>query len=479
MPIYRNQLPPISRFTGEENCSESGTFSDWLEQFEAVAILAGWNEHAKLVNVTTRLRGTAYSFYRSCVSEQRSNYTLLVEQLRKRFTPVELTAIQSQRFHDRRQSTKESVDEFAQELKKLFRKAYFSLTKEGTEAEAMGQTVLANQFVSGLQSELKSKVVGFEGNLEQLLVRACFEEAKLRELPSRRLTTPVVPVSAPIPTRPSSGNTNRNSVNRSFAPRNSSGEAKSCFNCGMVGHLKKACPYSKSGTQEALGRVTQKSTSVANLTVPSTTDNGSKKQNIENLRCALRKAELIAAIEECTTTVHGVVTSEKKSDNLGLTITVSATVNGVPTEALVDTGSPVNILSLMFAMSVLSQEQKQFPSKEEWKVAMSKRLRVPDVVLRSYGGERLNVLAQLEVTISQGSHTVTITALVQKDAPILGTDALSSLGFYCTFQKPGQTINLLPQIPTATMRLLKHRARRNSKVNLCRSQKRLMMQILM
>ena len=169
MPMYGNQLPPISRFTGEEDCSESGTFSDWLEQFEAVAILAGWNEHTKLVNLTTWLRGTAYSFYHSCVSEQRSNYTLLVEQLRKRFTPVELTAIQSQRFLDRRQSTKESVDEFAQELKKLFRKAYFSLTKGGTEAEAMGQTVLANQFVSGLRSELKSRVVGFEGNLEHCL----------------------------------------------------------------------------------------------------------------------------------------------------------------------------------------------------------------------------------------------------------------------------------------------------------------------
>ena len=82
-------------------------------------------------------------------------------------------------------------------------------------------------------------------------------------------------------------------------------------------------------------------------------------------------------------------------------------------------------------------------------MAMSKRLRAPDVVLRSYGGERLNVLAQLEVTISQGSHTVTITTLVQKGAPsplLLGTDVLSSLGFYCTFQKPGQTINLLEKV---------------------------------
>ena len=35
-PLYGNQLPPISRFTGEES-AETETFSDWLEQFEAVA----------------------------------------------------------------------------------------------------------------------------------------------------------------------------------------------------------------------------------------------------------------------------------------------------------------------------------------------------------------------------------------------------------------------------------------------------------
>ena len=98
-------------------------------------------------------------------------HATIVKQLRKHFTPVELTAIQSQRFHDCCQSTKESVDKFAQELKKLFRNTYYSLTKGGTEAKAIGETVLANQFVSGLQLELESKVVGFEGNLEQLLVR--------------------------------------------------------------------------------------------------------------------------------------------------------------------------------------------------------------------------------------------------------------------------------------------------------------------
>ena len=51
VPIYGNQLPPIPRFTGEEDLTESGSFPDWFEQYEAVATLAGWDEHAKLVNL--------------------------------------------------------------------------------------------------------------------------------------------------------------------------------------------------------------------------------------------------------------------------------------------------------------------------------------------------------------------------------------------------------------------------------------------
>ena len=84
------QLPPIQRFGGED-IEEGEMFQDWKEQFEAIAMMAGWNDHSKLVNLTTRLRGAAYSFYRSCTPEQRSSYTLLVAELQKRFTPVQLT----------------------------------------------------------------------------------------------------------------------------------------------------------------------------------------------------------------------------------------------------------------------------------------------------------------------------------------------------------------------------------------------------
>ena len=47
-------------------------------------------------------------------------------------------------------------------------------------------TLLTNQFISGLQPELKSKLAGQEGSFDQLLAKAHFEEAKQREFAAER-----------------------------------------------------------------------------------------------------------------------------------------------------------------------------------------------------------------------------------------------------------------------------------------------------
>ena len=73
------------------------------------------------------------------------------------------------------------MDTFAQELRSLFRKAYPPAQRGSEEAETMGRAVLANQFLAGLHPELKGKLAGQEGTFDQLLARARFEEAKLRD----------------------------------------------------------------------------------------------------------------------------------------------------------------------------------------------------------------------------------------------------------------------------------------------------------
>ena len=179
LPLVAQQLPPLSKFTGEP--TEGGeTIVEWLEQLELVAGACHWDESAKLVNLVTRLKGQAFAFYRSCDTQKRNQYSALVEELKKRFTPVRIQAVQSSLFHDRKQKPGENIDTYAQELKCLFYEAYPLAQQVSAEMQDMGGSVLTNQFVAGLLSELKGKLAGKEGNFEQLLTLARFEIRDLR-----------------------------------------------------------------------------------------------------------------------------------------------------------------------------------------------------------------------------------------------------------------------------------------------------------
>ena len=123
--LLAQQLPPIPKFTGEEQHQGGETFEDWKEQYEMAATLGGWDDQTKLVNLVTRLRGQAYAFYRSCtLQQQRSNYQVLVHgrELTKRFTPVHILAEQGSHFHERRQKPQERVDDYAQDRRQLLEK---------------------------------------------------------------------------------------------------------------------------------------------------------------------------------------------------------------------------------------------------------------------------------------------------------------------------------------------------------------------
>ena len=116
--IHPSQAPPITKYVGNSDSEE------WYEQFELVAAACGWNERLKLANLATRLHGQAYAFYQTCTSQQRSTYSDLVAALKKRFTPVRIQSVQSELFHSRKQQNQEKVDEYAQDLSRLYQKAY-------------------------------------------------------------------------------------------------------------------------------------------------------------------------------------------------------------------------------------------------------------------------------------------------------------------------------------------------------------------
>ena len=172
-------IPPLRKFSGESESEAGKLFMDWIEQ---VASVCHWDDRAKLVNLTTRLRGQAFAFYRSCSTQQWNNYTILVSELKKRFTPVRLQAVQSSLFHDRKQKSNENVDAYAQELRTLFYRAYPQAQQGTQETEQMARTMLANQFAVGLRQDIKVKVARVEGTFKQLLTKANSRKQSLETL---------------------------------------------------------------------------------------------------------------------------------------------------------------------------------------------------------------------------------------------------------------------------------------------------------
>jgi hypothetical protein len=71
-------------------------------------------------------------------------------------------------------------------------------------------------------------------------------------------------------------------------------------------------------------------------------------------------------------------------------------VNGVSTKALIDTGSPATIISIDFILKVLARQQDSNQTIQQWKA----KFLAPCVSLQNYGEHRLDIPAQIRVTLS-------------------------------------------------------------------------------
>ena len=444
--LLAHQLPPLSKFTGEGvHGSEGDTFGDWLEQFELCAGVCQWDARAKLLNLVTRLKGAAYSFYKSCSVQHRSDYGELVKELTCRFTPVCIQAVQCSLFHERKQSGKESVDDFSQDLRKLFAHAYPKVEQGSREAEAMGKSVLANQFVAGLRSEIKGKVVGMEGSFEELLVKARFEEAKLRDLAGSGGEKSKKVSGGPVEAGTSwsgSGIADKGAVAPGRSDQSHPGRVSwkpRCFTCGSFAHMQRECPdRTKRVSREAVGQKTvgQKTVTFAGkMAAVSSGPSETKIKKVEELRQLLREAEAESALDAAVATMHH-ITNDNPAARLGPVTKAVVEMEGAEVNALLDTGSPVTIVSMSFLLSALAKQRAPDQTPEEWRRWVEARLQPPTLTLKNYGGGQLFLLRQIKVSLKRGDHAVEATIMVQKDPPedlLVGTDLLSQLGY--TFQQ--------------------------------------------
>ena len=152
------------------------------------------------------------------------------------------------------------------------------------------------------------------------------------------------------------------------------------------------------------------------VTIP---DSYTPGDRVATLRQQLEEAELEEALGKARGRIHGICPVDNlQAGQLGPIVNAGVELEGVKTEALLDTGSPASIVSLDFLISARLSRKPIEQSQEEWEEDFKKTVWSPEVALQSYGGNRIFTVGQTEVTIMRGEHSATATVQVQSDDPV-------------------------------------------------------------
>ena len=208
----------------------------------------------------------------------------------------------------------------------------------------------------------------------------------------------------------------------------------------------KACTYPRhwKRSQETRG---QRHPLVATMTSTRESLIRTYKQRVEGLRKDLLEAEQAKAAGKTAVTMHHVAAvGQGPERKLGPTVFAELMVNGVPVQALIHTGLPATIISLDCAMQVLARDgRKEGRTDTSWKGETLSKFAPPEVNLKSYRGQRLSMIAQISLCLTQDQFSTNVTFLVQKEAPndlLLGTDIQPLLGFAMVMKKAESTLDL-------------------------------------
>ena len=258
----------------------------------------------------------------------------------------------------------------------------------------MGQSVLRYQFVAGLRANLRAKVIGCTGPFDELLSKASFEEARLREVVEDR----------PRP-RDGPGREEATGKQTSQGARrgNTLGKTENaCYTCGVFGHYARDCsqrrrvlPVESQGWRPKNSKVDNVQLVQPEIEEQTSTIGPSHHQGSNHA--------VDTAVQEVVATMHGIKPQPTgPSAELGPTLTREVLLDDVPVQALLDTGSPVSIVSLDFFIKAAANSRDPSQPPSDWGDSTRKRIQQTTLTLRGYGGDRLAIVGQVSCKLSQG-----------------------------------------------------------------------------
>ncbi|KAL3841725.1 hypothetical protein ACJMK2_019831 [Sinanodonta woodiana] len=119
-------IPVVHYHRGRQPAIYDGTSSwrDYHVHFEMISQLNWWDDKSKALELAVSLRGNAQSVLSDLSHKQRRNYHDLVSALASRFEPDNQSELYRLEMKHRQRKRGESLNELAQEVKRLTNKAY-------------------------------------------------------------------------------------------------------------------------------------------------------------------------------------------------------------------------------------------------------------------------------------------------------------------------------------------------------------------
>ena len=429
-------LPALTPFTGEESQSQlfDEDFDHWLKSFEERTFVARWTAEQKLCQLKAHLNKTALQMFRLLSEDERSTYDKAVQALRKRFKPIDIEELRGIEFNQKMQQD-ESIEQLGIELQNLGRKAFPQMNEKELDR------LLKGRFFQALNSKWQRKLAAPKPNetFNELYDRARTLEKHEKQISATAAIKSDAKSSSDRSKQPQGANKssttfkNQKSLrdqapppttvtrgfrsNRPTGAGSQRGQAYSqpyrggCFLCGGP-HLARTCP-DRGASAEAPGRSSRSNQSrSAQVTATPTTVVYTEEELMKMLsECRLKKEEealLVQDGSQCST----ISTKEQTSDAVGPTLRLQLHIEGVPVEAMVDTGSQSTVISRAVLHEVgrhLRHQGREMP-----------QLRLPSA--RLYGkdceGEKreLDITAEVSLKIKAEGKAVTAPVFVQPES---------------------------------------------------------------